>query len=307
MVRLCGVLDRRRDAGALFSAVRTGAPPVRGKGFPPSGSTTLEPSSSLTISGPQATVEEGHVQTAHVRSHARRSEKRSQALVESAARPRSGCARTLRAGGSVTRECADTSRGAIRARQGVRFARVGGPDARADDARHGGRINPPVPSDIVSRFLDNACPDHHVRGGADHVRAEHTALRLLERYPEIAHANFYTAVVCGDLEAVKRALAADPGRATRAEVSPARAHRRWWRGRSLEARLGPKRMGAALVPVLHAPVAGNGFRQRRRDRAGAARSRRRSERLLHGRRQPLHAAGRRDRRRRRGPTAAPAA
>ena len=24
---------------------------------------------------------------------------------------------------------------------------------------------------IVSRFLDNACPDHHVRGGPDHVRA----------------------------------------------------------------------------------------------------------------------------------------
>src|SRR4030095_7466952 len=54
--------------------------------------------------------------------------------------------------------------------------------------------------DIVSRFLDNACPDHHVRGGGDHVRAEHTALRLLERYPEIARADFYTAVVCGDIE-----------------------------------------------------------------------------------------------------------
>lgn len=80
--------------------------------------------------------------------------------------------------------------------------------------------NPPVPSDIVSRFLDNACPDHHVRGGADHVRAEHTALRLLERYPAIAHANFYTAVVCGNIEAVKRALAADPGRATRADGEP---------------------------------------------------------------------------------------
>ena len=71
------------------------------------------------------------------------------------------------------------------------------------------------PTAIVSRFLDNACPDHHVRGGADHVRAEHTAMRLLERYPEIARADFYTAVVCGDLEAVTRILAADPGWATR--------------------------------------------------------------------------------------------
>ena len=78
----------------------------------------------------------------------------------------------------------------------------------------------PVSSDIVSRFLDNACPDHHVRGGGDHVRAEHTALRLLERYPEIAGASFYTAVVCGDIEAVNRALAADPGWATRADAEP---------------------------------------------------------------------------------------
>ena len=75
-------------------------------------------------------------------------------------------------------------------------------------------------SEIVSRFLDNACPDHHVRGGGDHVRAEHTALRLLERYPDISRANFYTAVVCGDLDAVNRAIAADPGWATRANGEP---------------------------------------------------------------------------------------
>jgi len=29
--------------------------------------------------------------------------------------------------------------------------------------------------EAVSRFLDNACPDHHVRGGSDHARAGHTA------------------------------------------------------------------------------------------------------------------------------------
>src|SRR5262245_402248 len=69
--------------------------------------------------------------------------------------------------------------------------------------------------EAVELFLDNACPDHHVRGGSDHVRAEHTALRLLERYPEVATANFYAAVVCGDLGAVTRALAADPGWARR--------------------------------------------------------------------------------------------
>lgn len=71
------------------------------------------------------------------------------------------------------------------------------------------------PTDVISRFLDNACPDHHVRGGADHVRAEHTAMRLLARHPEIATANFYTAVVCGDLDAVTNALSVDPGWAAR--------------------------------------------------------------------------------------------
>ena len=78
---------------------------------------------------------------------------------------------------------------------------------------------PPL-DDAVSLFLDNACPDHHVRGGSDHVRAEHTARRLLARDPEIAMANFYTAVVCGDLDAVNRALAADPGWATRRNGEP---------------------------------------------------------------------------------------
>ena len=72
-----------------------------------------------------------------------------------------------------------------------------------------------APPDVVSRFLDNACPDHHVRGGSDHVRAQHTAMRLLERYPRIASASFYTSVVCGDLDAVNRALSADPNLATR--------------------------------------------------------------------------------------------
>ena len=41
-------------------------------------------------------------------------------------------------------------------------------------------------------------------------------MRLLARHPEIARANFFTAVVCGDLEAVTGAVAADPGLAVRA-------------------------------------------------------------------------------------------
>jgi ankyrin repeat protein len=74
--------------------------------------------------------------------------------------------------------------------------------------------------DLVWRFLDNACPDHHVRGGTDHVRARCTAMRLLEHDPDLARASFYTAVVTGDLEAVTRALAADPGLATRPSGAP---------------------------------------------------------------------------------------
>ena len=73
---------------------------------------------------------------------------------------------------------------------------------------------------VVLLFLDNACPDHHVRGGSDHLRAEHTAMRLLALHPDIPTANFYTAVVCGDLDAVQRAIAVDPGLATRGSGEP---------------------------------------------------------------------------------------
>ncbi|MDF2770574.1 MAG: hypothetical protein K0S86_67 [Geminicoccaceae bacterium] len=72
----------------------------------------------------------------------------------------------------------------------------------------------------VNRFLEAACPDHHVRGLPDHRRAQHTAMRLLERYPEIARANFHSAVVCGDLTAVERALAERPELASTKSEGP---------------------------------------------------------------------------------------
>lgn len=77
--------------------------------------------------------------------------------------------------------------------------------ASTDAAGHGER---------VATFIANACPDHHVRGAPAHVRAWHTARRLLERYPEIAHDSFHTAVACGDLNRVERELAARPVLAT---------------------------------------------------------------------------------------------
>lgn len=72
---------------------------------------------------------------------------------------------------------------------------------------------------IDSRFLDNACTDHHVRGRQDHRRAEWTALRLLEQHPEIAHHDINTAIVCGDIDFVRDAIARDP----RVAVSPTEA------------------------------------------------------------------------------------
>jgi len=73
----------------------------------------------------------------------------------------------------------------------------------AGDAEHAER---------VAWFITNACPDHHIRGRPAHVRALHTAERLLQRYPEIASDSFYTALVCGDVERVAKDLAERPER-----------------------------------------------------------------------------------------------
>ncbi|MES2521640.1 MAG: ankyrin repeat domain-containing protein, partial [Gemmatimonadota bacterium] len=73
---------------------------------------------------------------------------------------------------------------------------------------------------LVARFLDNACPDHHVRGGPDHVRARHTAMRLLARYPALATSSFSAAVVCGEIAMVEQMLGDDPSLATRSDGIP---------------------------------------------------------------------------------------
>src|SRR5690242_21264314 len=61
-------------------------------------------------------------------------------------------------------------------------------------------------TDLVARFLANACPDHHVRGGPEHTVARYTAARLLERHPDLGRASLSTAVVCGDVREVQRLL-----------------------------------------------------------------------------------------------------
>jgi len=72
---------------------------------------------------------------------------------------------------------------------------------------------------LVARFLQNACPDHHVRGGPAHVMALHTAERLLDQHPEIAHDSIYTAIVCGDLAEAARILRERPQAATEKQTT----------------------------------------------------------------------------------------
>jgi len=62
-------------------------------------------------------------------------------------------------------------------------------------------------------FVKNACPDHDIRGATEHITASRTAERLLRRHPELAQSDFVTAVICGDVAAIERALAERPSRA----------------------------------------------------------------------------------------------
>jgi hypothetical protein len=48
---------------------------------------------------------------------------------------------------------------------------------------------------LVDWFLENACPDHHVRDRSAYVRAQATAMRMLTRYPHIAEDSFCNDVV----------------------------------------------------------------------------------------------------------------
>ena len=59
--------------------------------------------------------------------------------------------------------------------------------------------------DRVASFLRMACLDWAV-GGSDRAHHTHAAERLLRRHPELASDSIYTAVVCGDADAVRRAL-----------------------------------------------------------------------------------------------------
>ncbi|HET8549711.1 MAG TPA: ankyrin repeat domain-containing protein, partial [Bryobacteraceae bacterium] len=78
---------------------------------------------------------------------------------------------------------------------------------------------------LVTRFLECACPDHHVRGFPAHRMARHAAMRILEHSPRIARESIYTAVVCGEIEEVERILRERPqlANAKRSATGPDRS------------------------------------------------------------------------------------
>jgi ankyrin repeat protein len=65
------------------------------------------------------------------------------------------------------------------------------------------------PADLIAAFLEFACWDHHVHGKGDHRRADLAAQRLLAQHPKIAHDSIYTAIVCGEIDDVRRRIAAN--------------------------------------------------------------------------------------------------
>ena len=69
-------------------------------------------------------------------------------------------------------------------------------------------------AEIVDRFLRNACPDWRV-GGPAQTMAHNAALRIYRRDPSIAHDTIYTAIVCGEIDDVRRFLRVQPDAANK--------------------------------------------------------------------------------------------
>jgi ankyrin repeat protein len=63
----------------------------------------------------------------------------------------------------------------------------------------------------LARFLDDACWDHHTYGRGDYAMTEASAMRALAKEPDLARDNLYTAIVCGEIDEMRRILDAQPG------------------------------------------------------------------------------------------------
>lgn len=68
----------------------------------------------------------------------------------------------------------------------------------------------------VVSFLQFACWANEPHGKGDHRLHDQAAQRMLAQDPAIATENLYTAIVCGEVEVVRRALARDPDSARKA-------------------------------------------------------------------------------------------
>ena len=64
--------------------------------------------------------------------------------------------------------------------------------------------------DLADRLMRYACWDHHTHGKASYRSHSHSAARLLSRHPGLARDSLYTAVVCGELDHVRRLLDETP-------------------------------------------------------------------------------------------------
>ncbi|HEX6806651.1 MAG TPA: ankyrin repeat domain-containing protein [Gemmatimonadaceae bacterium] len=104
----------------------------------------------------------------------------------------------------------------VRDRQGRSLGEVAAARGQSDLAAELGRetVWPPAPRAaepaMIATFLEKACLDWRTSGSA-RTRAMHEAGRMLAAHPDIARANIFTAVVCGDMDAVRAMLDADPG------------------------------------------------------------------------------------------------
>jgi hypothetical protein len=67
----------------------------------------------------------------------------------------------------------------------------------------------------VSSFLGLACWDHLTHGRGEYATNAAAAMRLLDKHPEIASADLYTAVVCGNRPRVEELLDEQPALADR--------------------------------------------------------------------------------------------
>ena len=67
-----------------------------------------------------------------------------------------------------------------------------------------------APGTGVAAFLDFACWDRHTHGLGDYALNEAAAMYALAKEPGLARENLYTAIVCGDIDEMRRRLDADP-------------------------------------------------------------------------------------------------